>query len=289
MHELPSWFSQPLPDGMAIGRMRTLMRTHGLHTVCESARCPNANRCWGRGTATFMVLGDTCTRACRFCAVRNGVPEAVDGDEPRRVACAVKDLGLKYVVLTSVTRDDLPDGGAAHFAATVRAVRELCPDTLVEVLVPDLSAKRECFEALAAAGPRVIGHNIETVRQISKALRPQADHDRSLEALRMARQVPGRHFVKSGLMVGLGETDVEVLEAMDELRVAGCDIVTIGQYLAPQADGRQVPVGRFVEPQTFDMYRREGRAMGIRHVFSGPLVRSSFMADEVHDAALEGA
>ena len=289
MRELPAWFTQPLPDGMAIGRMRTLLRGHALHTVCESARCPNAGRCWGRGTATFMILGDTCTRACRFCAVKNGSPSSVDEDEPRRIADAVKALGLKYVVLTSVTRDDLPDGGAAHFARAVRAIKKFCPDVKVELLVPDFAARRECFEAVAEAGPAVIGHNIETVRQISKALRPQADHDRSLGALRMARNVPGRHFVKSGLMVGLGETDAEVLEAMSELRVAGCDIVTIGQYLAPEADGRQVPVGRFVEPRTFEMYRREGVAMGIRQVFSGPLVRSSFMADEVHGAALEGA
>jgi len=289
MRELPAWFSQPLPDGMAIGRMRTLMRTHALHTVCESARCPNTSRCWGKGTATFMILGDICTRACRFCAVNSGAPPAVDDDEHRRIAAAVKDLGLKYVVITSVTRDDLSDGGASHFARTVRALKEASPETRVELLVPDLFARRACFEAVAKEGPAVIGHNIETVRQISKALRPQADHDRSLEALRVARNVPGRHFVKSGLMVGLGETDAEVLEAMSELRVAGCDIVTVGQYLAPEADGRQVPVGRFVEPKTFEMYRREGLAMGIRQVFSGPLVRSSFMADEVHGAALEGA
>jgi lipoic acid synthetase len=289
MRELPVWFTQPLPDGMAMGRMRTLLRSHSLHTVCEGARCPNASRCWGKGTASFMLLGDTCTRACQFCAVKSGRPSAVDDDEPRRIALAVKDLGLKYVVLTSVTRDDLPDEGAAHFARTVRAVKEIDADIRVELLVPDLSARRACFETVAEAGPAVIGHNIETVRQISKALRPQADHDRSLQALRLARNVPGRHFVKSGLMVGLGETDVEVLEAMSELRVAGCDIVTIGQYLAPEADGRQVRVGRFVEPQTFDMYRREGKAMGIRHVFSGPLVRSSFMADEVFGNALEGA
>ena len=274
---------------MAMGRMRTLLRIHALHTVCESARCPNTGRCWGKGTATFMILGDTCTRACRFCAVKSGWPSAVDEDEPRRMAGAVKDLGLKYVVLTSVTRDDLPDGGAAHFAHSVRAVKEISPDVKVELLVPDFSARRACFETVAQAKPDVIGHNIETVRQISRELRPQADHDRSLQALRMARQVPGRHFVKSGLMVGLGETDAEVIEALSELRVAGCDIVTIGQYLAPSADGRQIPVGRFVEPKTFEMYRREGRAMGIRQVFSGPLVRSSFMADEVYGNALEGA
>jgi lipoic acid synthetase len=287
--ELPAWFAQPLPDAMAMGRMRTLLRAHALHTVCENARCPNASRCWGKGTATFMILGDTCTRACRFCAVKSGRPSPVDEDEPRRIALAVKDLGLKYVVVTSVTRDDLPDEGAAHFARTVRAVKEISPDVKVELLVPDFSARRECFETVAEAKPDVIGHNIETVRSVSKVLRPQADHDRSLGALRIARNVPGRHFVKSGLMVGLGEADAEVLAALSELRVAGCDIVTIGQYLAPEADGRQSPVARFVEPLTFEMYRREGLRMGIRQISSGPLVRSSFMADEVYGVALEGA
>ena len=235
-----------------------------------------------------MILGDVCTRACRFCAVGHGRPSVVDEDEPRRVVQAVKELGLKYVVLTSVTRDDLPDEGASHFARTVRAVKEFSAGTRVELLVPDFSARAVCFETVAGAGADVIGHNIETVRRISTALRPQADHERSLRALSVARQVPGRHRVKSGLMVGLGETDAEVLGALAELKGAGCDMVTIGQYLAPEADGRQVPVARFVEPQVFEMYRREGTAMGLS-VFAGPLVRSSFMADEVYQAALEGA
>ncbi len=289
MGDLPSWFRQQLPDATALGRMRGVLKAHALHTVCEGARCPNTGRCWAKRTATFMILGDACTRACRFCAVKHADPSSLDQDEPRRIAAAVKELGLKYVVLTSVTRDDLPDEGAGHFAQTVRCVKEISAGIKVEVLVPDFSARRECFEVVAAAGPDVIGHNLETVRRISGALRPQADHDRSLLALRMLRQVPGEHLVKSGLMVGLGETDTEVLQALAELQKAGCDIVTVGQYLAPQADGRQVPVDRFVDPSVFEMYRREGLATGLRQIFSGPLVRSSFMADEVYSTALEGA
>ena len=227
MRELPAWFKQPLPDVAALDRMRSVLNTGALHTVCADARCPNTGRCWGKGTATFMILGDVCTRACRFCAVGHGRPSVVDEDEPRRVVQAVKELGLKYVVLTSVTRDDLPDEGASHFARTVRAVKEFSAGTRVELLVPDFSARAVCFETVAGAGADVIGHNIETVRRISTALRPQADHERSLRALSVARQVPGRHRVKSGLMVGLGETDAEVLGALAELKGAGCDMVTI--------------------------------------------------------------
>ena len=289
MPELPLWFKQSLPDRAALDRMRALLSGHDLHTVCQGARCPNTGRCWSKGTATFMLLGDTCTRACRFCAVNHGQASVVDNGEPARIAAAVRDLELKYVVLTSVTRDDLPDEGATHFARTVRAVKEISADIKVELLVPDFSARRECFEAVIAACPDVVGHNMETVRRISKALMPQANHERSLGALRFARRVAGRHLVKSGLMVGLGETDVEVVEALAELKDAGCDIVTIGQYLAPRADGRQVPVQRFVDPEMFEQYRREGLAMGLAGVLSGPLVRSSFMADDIFASALEGA
>jgi lipoic acid synthetase len=246
-------------------------------------------RCWNKGTATFMILGDHCTRACRFCAVKSGAPLAVDPDEPGRVAAAVHELGLKYVVITSVTRDDLRDEGAEQFAAVVTAIRQSSLTTKVELLVPDFSARKDCLDQVLAASPDVFGHNIETVRRLSSLLRPQADHDRSLKLLKMARQHVAGICVKSGLMVGLGETDGEVLGALEELRSAGCDVVTIGQYLSPAADGRQLPVERFVTPDIFDMYRREALAMGIRHVVSGPLVRSSFMAEEVHRAALEAA
>ncbi len=295
MLKLPQWFRQPLPDTEELARMRSVIKERALHTVCEGARCPNMAQCWSRRTATFMILGDTCTRSCRFCAVRTGRPLPVDQGEPGRIAQAINDLGVKYAVITSVTRDDLPDAGAGHFARTIRAIKDLCPSVKVEALVPDFYSHDAAyapyagFETVAAAGVDVIGHNIETVRRLSPLLRPQAGYDRSLRALRLAHSVSRGALIKSGLMVGLGETDVEVLAALSELKEAGCDVVTIGQYLAPAADGRQRPVARFVDPKIFDMYRRQGMAMGFAEVFSGPLVRSSFMADTVYASALEGA
>ena len=289
---LPSWFRQPLPgpeDLRRVRGMKGLLRDRSLNTVCEGARCPNTGRCWNSGTATFMIMGDTCTRACHFCAVKTGAPGPLDADEPRRIAQSVAELGLKHAVITSVTRDDLADGGAGHFAVTVRAVRAVAPSARVELLVPDFWARAECFETIAAAGPQVIGHNIEMVRRLARAWRPQADHDRSLEALRVARRSLHDGFVKSGLMVGLGETDHEVIEALGELKHAGCDVVTVGQYLAPRADGRQWPVARFVDPATFDMYRREGLAMGFAEVAAGPLVRSSYLAEKIYATACEAS
>jgi len=286
---LPAWFRQELPDPAAFARMRSWLDAGALHTVCAGARCPNMGHCWNRGTATFMILGDTCTRACLFCAVRTGRPAAVDPQEPFRLAQTVRGLGLRYAVITSVTRDDLEDEGAGHFARTLEALRAAVADIKVELLVPDFSARPACFEVVAAARPDVIGHNIETVRRLSPLLRPQAGHDRSLAALALAKSVQGEGLVKSGLMVGLGETDGEVIGALAELKAAGCDIVTIGQYLAPAADGRQRAVARFVAPQVFDMYRQEGLAMGLSQVLAGPLVRSSFLAQELYGKALEGA
>ncbi|MFH0753254.1 MAG: lipoyl synthase [Candidatus Omnitrophota bacterium] len=287
MPELPEWFRQPLPDPVMFKRMRSLLRGHGLHTVCEGARCPNTGRCWNKGTATLMILGDHCTRACRFCAVKSGLPLAIDPLEPKRVAEAVFELGLNYVVITSVTRDDLPDEGAGQFAAVVRAIREISSGIKIELLVPDFTGRPDCLETVMAAQPDVFGHNLETVRRLAPLLRPQADHDRSLQFLRMARLKAGHVRIKSGLMVGLGESDHEVLETLRELRTAGCEWVTIGQYLSPSADGRQLPVARFVVPEVFDQYSREGLAMGIKRVVSGPLVRSSFMAEEVYGTAQE--
>ncbi len=269
--------------------MKDLLKERSLHTVCEGARCPNTGRCWGRGTATFMIMGDTCTRACHFCAVKTGVPVSLDADEPHRIAQSVRDLGLRHAVITSVTRDDLADGGAGHFAATVRAIRALAPTVSVEFLVPDLLARADRFETIATAEPQVIGHNIEMVRRLSRAWRPQADHDRSLEALRLARRSLHHGLVKSGLMVGLGEADHEVIEALAELKRAGCDVVTIGQYLAPRADGRQWPVARYVDPEVFDMYRRAGLSMGFAEVAAGPLVRSSYLAEKIYATACEAS
>ena len=289
---LPSWFRQDLPGPEELRRvkgMKSLLKDMSLHTVCEGARCPNTGRCWNLGTATFMIMGDTCTRACHFCAVKTGIPVPLDEDEPRRIAQSVGDLGLKHAVITSVTRDDLADGGAEHFAATVRAIRAAAPAVSVELLVPDFLARVECFKTIAAARPQVIGHNIEMVRRLARAWRPQADHDRSLDALRAARGALEGGLVKSGLMVGLGETDHEVVEALGELKRAGCDVVTIGQYLAPRAAGRQWPVARFVDPGVFDMYRREGLALGFAEVAAGPLVRSSYLAEKIYATACEAS
>lgn len=276
---LPVWFRQEVPDARALRRMKELLRPSGLHTVCEGARCPNLGRCWGRGTATFMILGDVCTRSCRFCAVKSGAPLAVDPDEPRRVAEAVQALQLKYVVITSVTRDDLPDEGAGHFAKVTRAIKAAVPGVIVEVLTPDFSARVACIQTVLEAGVDVFGHNLETVRRMSPFLRSKADYDRSLQTLKCARA--GRKvLVKSGLMAGLGETDDEILEALSELKAAGGDMVTIGQYLAPGVSDRHVPVARFVLPEMFEIYREKALAMGFAFAASAPLVRSSYLAEE---------
>ena len=278
--KLPEWFRQDVPDGRALHEMRALLKANGLHTVCEGARCPNLGECWKNRTATFMILGDTCTRACRFCAVKAGPPAVPDADEPLAVADAVRRLGLKYVVLTSVTRDDLPDQGALHFARTVRAVRDVNPGVHVEVLIPDFSADEELLRFIVEAGPAVVGHNIETVRRISPAVRSAADYDRSLKVLSLLRRLSGSIFVKSGLMAGMGETDEEIILTLQDLKDAGCDIVTVGQYLAPLKGGRHIAVDRFVPPGTFERYREEGLKRGLTFVLAGPLVRSSYLAEK---------
>ncbi len=278
---LPEWFRQPVPDPAALGRMRALLKETGLTTVCQGAHCPNTGECWSRGTATFMILGSRCTRACRFCAVDQGTPEPVSWEEPLLVAEAVKRLGLKYVVITSVTRDDLVDGGAGQFFRTVRAIRSVSPECGVELLVPDFTGDVVALGIVIEASPQVLGHNIETVRRLSPQLRSGAGHDRSLDVLRSVRLSAGENIlVKSGFMVGLGETDDEVFFTLRELKEAGCDIVTIGQYLAPSKDARYFPVSRFVEPNVFERYRAEGLKLGFRYVASGALVRSSYMAEE---------
>ncbi len=279
LQPLPVWFRQEVPDARAMRRMKELLRPSGLHTVCEGARCPNLGCCWGRKTATFMILGDTCTRSCRFCAVKSGVPLAVNADEPVRVAEAVHALGLKYVVITSVTRDDLPDEGAGHFASVIRKVKAVVPGVIVEALVPDFSAREALIQTVLDSGVDVFGHNIETVRRMSPVLRSRADHDRSLQTLRLAHQY-GKALVKSGLMAGLGERDDEIFATLLELKEAGCDLVTIGQYLAPGVSARHVPVARFVRPEVFEIYRQEALLMGFKFAASAPLVRSSYLAEE---------
>jgi lipoic acid synthetase len=287
--KLPNWFKQEIPDMDKIRTMKEFFRGGRLHTVCESANCPNMGACWKEGVATFMILGGTCTRACRFCAVPAGRPELIDIEEPHIVALAVKQLGLRYVVVTSVARDDIEDEGALQFAKTIEAIRRLTPEVKIEVLIPDFSAKEESLKILSDAGPEVISHNIETVRRLAPYIRPQALHDRSLKVLRTFARTgdrAGRPYIKSSLMVGIGETDEEIIEVMGELRETGCQILTIGQYLAPTQRKRHLPVERFLSPEEFENYRQKGLEMGFVYVESGPLVRSSYIAEQGYQAVL---
>jgi lipoyl synthase len=279
---LPPWFRQDLPEIPKIKKMQGLFRERSIATVCESARCPNMGQCWGRGVATFMILGDRCTRSCRFCAVTTGTPLPVNRDEPEGVAAMADHLGLRYVVITSVTRDDLPDQGAGQFARTVKALRAMNSFIKIELLIPDFSGQSGVLGEVAGAQPDVLGHNIEMPRRLFSRIRPQADYDRSLSVLREIRRRDPDMIVKSGFMVGLGETEAEVEDVMRDLRSAGCDLLTIGQYLSPSETPRHVPVDRFVEPAQFEYYRQAGMDMGFQHVFSAPLVRSSYIAEEAY-------
>jgi lipoic acid synthetase len=284
---LPPWFKQELPDMEKIRAMKQRFRASGLHTVCESALCPNMGTCWGEGIATFMILGEICTRACRFCAVKAGLPQVVDPNEPQKIAKSVQALNLKYVVITSVARDDLKDKGAGHFVQTIHAVRALNPGTKIEVLIPDFSNRSESIEQLVAAKPEVVSHNIETVRRLSPDIRPQADYDRSLEVLKNFKRLDPSIFTKSSFMVGLGETDDEIVELMEDLAGTRCDILTIGQYLAPTQLKRHVRVERFVNPGQFEIHKQKGLQLGFKYVMAGPLVRSSFIAERGYQECLE--
>ena len=255
-----------------------------LNTVCRGAHCPNLCECFERGTATFMILGDSCTRNCRFCAVSGGPPQPVDADEPARVAEAARRLKLKYVVVTSVTRDDLTDGGAAHFASTVRAIRQIA-DAKVEVLTPDFLGDTAAVDTVLAAEPAVYNHNVETVPRLYETVRPRADYARSLDLIRHVAG-SGASVPKSGLMVGLGETPEELYAVFDDLAGAGCRMLTIGQYLRPT--GAHLPVTKFIEPETFDLYREEGLRRGLRWIASGPFVRSSYCAAAAFESATSG-
>ena len=281
---LPPWLKARMPGGPNYLHLRDLLRGNQLHTVCEEAHCPNIGDCWERGTATFMILGDICTRACAYCAVTSGVPGTLDLQEPVRLAETVERMGLKYAVITSVNRDDLPDGGAFIFAQCIHQIRKRLPDCKVEVLIPDFEGNWDALASVMAATPDTLNHNIETVRRMFHRVRPRGDFDQSLELLARAKAIDPNGVTKSGMMVGLGETWDEIIDNMRELRAVDCDLLTIGQYLRPSQ--KHIALAKWYTPREFEELRREGEALGFRHVASGPLVRSSYHADEQHSAAV---
>ena len=272
----PKWLRVKLPTGENYRKVRGLVDQHNLHTICESGSCPNMGECWGEGTATFMILGNICTRSCGFCGVQTGKPDAVDEFEPGKVANSVKIMGVKHAVVTSVDRDDLKDGGANIWAQTIRAIRQQSPGTTLETLIPDFAGNWENLQILIDAAPEIVSHNLETVRRLTKQVRIQAKYDRSLELL--FRLKKGGMRTKSGVMLGLGETPEEVIETMQDLRAVQVDILTLGQYLQPTP--KHLPVAEFIEPAQFDYYKKLGLEMGFRYVESGPLVRSSYHAEK---------
>lgn len=274
----PDWLKVRMPGGPNFTRIDRFHRSQGLNSVCRSAACPNQGECWNRGTATFMILGSTCTRNCAFCNVGDGHPAAVDPEEPDKVAAAIAELELKHAVITSVTRDDLVDGGAGHFARLVEAIRQQAPRCRVELLIPDLAGNWDALDRILESGPDILGHNIETVPRLYSLVRQGADYHRSLTLLAEAHRRQGQLQLKSGIMVGMGETRDEISTVMADLLVTGCSLLTIGQYLAPTR--RHHPVQRYVPPQEFAELKEEGERLGFAHVESGPLVRSSYHAEE---------
>jgi lipoic acid synthetase len=274
----PEWLRVRAPGGPNYRGLKSLVDELRLHTVCESARCPNIGDCWERRTATFMILGDICTRACGFCAIKTGRPLELDREEPERVAEAVAALNLRHAVITSVNRDELPDGGASIFAETIRAIRDRCPETTIEVLIPDFRGVWPALECVMEARPDILNHNLESISRLYYCVRPQAKYDRSLELLQRAKEMVPAVFTKSGMMLGVGEADGEIVQSMTDLRAVHCDILTLGQYLRPSA--QHIPVRRYVPPETFAALKRLGAEMGFQHVEAGPLVRSSYHADE---------
>lgn len=275
-HKKPDWLRVKLPIGEEYKKVRGLVETHKLNTICQSGNCPNMGECWGAGTATFMILGNVCTRSCGFCSVATGKPENVDPFEPVRVAKSVKLMGVKHCVITSVDRDDLPDGGSLIWAETINAVRRISPGTTLETLIPDFRGDWDNLQRIIDVAPEIVSHNLETVRRLTKEVRIQAKYDRSLELLRRLKKAGMK--TKSGFMVGLGETEQEVYETMDDLAQIGLDILTIGQYLQPTA--KHLPVTNFITPETFEKYKQIGLQKGFRYVESGPLVRSSYHAEK---------
>lgn len=272
----PTWLKTKLPSGKSFAEVQKLIQEQNLHTVCHEAKCPNVGECWGNRTATFMILGDVCTRNCTFCAVSGGKPFPLDPEEPWRVAHSVKTLSLKYVVITSVTRDDLPDGGAGHFAETVQAIRKISPDCRIELLIPDFKGDASAIDTVIKAAPEVLGHNLETVPSLYATVRPQADYHRSLDVLKRTAGEGLR--AKTGLMLGLGETRDEILQVMEDVLDSGCRLMTLGQYLQPSSHHQ--PVIRYIHPDEFAELAATGGQMGFQHIEAGPLVRSSYHAHE---------
>jgi len=280
LEKKPEWLRIRLPSGQNYVNIRQTLASLDLHTVCEEARCPNIGECWGGGTATIMIMGDICTRGCRFCSVTSGRPLFLDSDEPDKVAKAIKKWGLRYVVITSVCRDDLPDGGANHIAKTIKSVKVQCPGTIVEPLIPDLLGNHYALEKIIDAGPEVISHNIETIARLSPLIRdPRATYKQSLSVLQMIKDIDCKIYTKSSMMLGLGETEEEVIQVAKDLRSVGVDIVSMGQYLQPTS--RHLPVKEYVSPEKFDSYRKRIEKMGFAYVVAGPFVRSSYKAGEL--------
>ena len=272
----PKWLRVKLPIGENYKKVRSLVDEHKLHTICESGSCPNMGECWGEGTATFMILGNICTRSCGFCAVQTGRPEEVDEFEPGKVAKNVQIMQVKHAVITSVDRDDLKDGGSLIWAQTVRAIRQQSQGTTMETLIPDFAGKWENLQNVIDVAPEIVSHNLETVRRLTKQVRIQAKYDRSLEVLFRLKKAGMR--TKSGIMLGLGETEEEIIETMEDLRSVDCDVITLGQYLQPSA--KHLPIAEFITPEKFAEYKTIGQKMGFKYVESGPLVRSSYHAEK---------
>ena len=276
---LPEWLRRNILTTDLNRPVRKILKEQGLNTICESGRCPNKGECWSKGTATFMLMGSICTRTCRFCAVNKGRPEPLDPNEPAKIVQAAKEMGLKHVVLTSVNRDELPDQGSNHFAATISALYESIPGIVVEVLTPDFQGDRQCIETVLAAKPLIYNHNVETVPRLYKQVRPGSKYDRSLRVLQLSKEIDKSIHTKSGLMLGLGESREEIIEVMQDLRNIDCDFLTLGQYMQPTRNN--LPVQRYVTPEEFDELGALGWEMGFKMVHSGPLVRSSYHAGEL--------
>ncbi|MBW2560494.1 MAG: lipoyl synthase [Deltaproteobacteria bacterium] len=280
----PDWLRKRLPTGEITKRTEENLLRNSLHTICQEGCCPNQGECFARGVATFLIMGNVCTRNCRFCAVTSGKPTPLDPGEPERLADEINSMGLRFAVITSVTRDDLPDGGAKHFVEVIHAIREKCPEVGIEVLIPDFNGLPSAVRTIVDAGPEVINHNVETVPRLYPEVRPQAHYDQSVGVIRMIREMNEHMVTKSGIMLGLGETAEEVRMVMADLISAGCDILTIGQYLCPSGDHH--PVVEYVRPEIFDEYKRIGMEMGFRDVASGPFVRSSYRAIDSYTRAV---